>query len=147
MGADDGGLHGVWFDRNVWPPSVDDTWSEVANDPVLTLTGQQLDEYFAGSRQRFDLPFAPIGTPFQREVWAALRELPFGGTSTYGELAVALGRPAAARAVGAANGRNPWSVIVPCHRLIAAGGSLVRYGGGLDRKRWLLDHESTPNHP
>ena len=142
MAADDDGLTGIWFDRNVWPPAVDGTWQEAGEDPVLASAGRQLDEYFAGTRQRFDLPLAPVGTPFQGEVWAALADLAFGTTSTYGELAAALGRPAAARAVGAANGRNPWSIVVPCHRLVAAGGNLIRYGGGLDRKRWLLDHES-----
>ena len=101
----------------------------------------QLDEYFAGTRKEFDIPLAPRGTHFQREVWLALRDIPYGETSTYAKQAVAIGRPSAARAVGAANGRNPIGIVVPCHRVIGADGSLTGYGGGIDRKRWLLAHE------
>jgi len=104
----------------------------------------QLDAYLAGARADFDLPLAPQGTPFQQEVWAALREIPYGDTTTYGELAARLGRPgwASARAVGAANGRNPLWVVVPCHRVIGADGSLTGYAGGIDVKRELLELES-----
>lgn len=101
----------------------------------------QLEEYFAGQRTGFDLPLAPAGTPFQHGVWAQLRRIPFGETRTYGELAERLGRPSASRAVGLANGRNPIGIIVPCHRVIGADGSLTGYGGGLDRKRRLLSFE------
>jgi len=101
----------------------------------------QLEEYFAGIRKQFDVPLAPRGTTFQREVWMALREIPYGETWTYAKQAVAIGRPSAARAVGAANGRNPIGIVVPCHRVIGADGSLTGYGGGIDRKRWLLLHE------
>ena len=101
----------------------------------------QLDEYFAGTRKEFDIPLAPRGTHFQREVWLALRDIPYGETWTYAKQAVAIGRPSATRAVGAANGRNPIGIVVPCHRVIGADGSLTGYGGGIDRKRWLLAHE------
>lgn len=108
---------------------------------VLVRAAAQLTEYFAGQRRDFDLPLAPHGTEFQREVWRALALIPFGVTTSYGELARTVGRPAASRAVGAANGRNPISIILPCHRVIGAGGALTGYGGGLPMKRWLLDHE------
>ena len=101
----------------------------------------QLDAYFAGSRAAFDLPLASCGTPFPQDVWRLLREIPYGTTVTYGELARRLGRPAASRAVGAANGRNPWPIVVPCHRVIGANGALTGYAGGLDAKRFLLARE------
>jgi methylated-DNA-[protein]-cysteine S-methyltransferase len=98
--------------------------------------------YFAGELHAIDaLPVMTAGTPFQREVWSALREIPCGTTTSYGQLAARLGRPAAVRAVGLANGANPIGVVVPCHRVIGANGSLTGYGGGIERKRWLLDHE------
>jgi len=101
-----------------------------------------LDGYFAGDLKQIDaVACAAAGTEFQRSVWAALRKIPAGKTMSYGALAAKLGRPAAMRAVGAANGANPLSVVVPCHRLIGANGSLIKYGGGLERKRWLLTHE------
>lgn len=109
--------------------------------PVLRLAERQLQEYFAGRRTRFSVPLFFSGTDFQQAVWAALREIPFGETRGYGHLAAALGRPSAARAVGAANGRNPISIIVPCHRLIGANGSLTGFAGGLEAKRYLLDLE------
>ena len=102
----------------------------------------QLDAYFAGERTDFDVALAPRGTEFQRRVWAALLEIPYGETRTYGELAAALGKPNACRAVGAANGRNPIGVIIPCHRVIGSTGGLTGYGGGLDRKRALLELEA-----
>jgi methylated-DNA-[protein]-cysteine S-methyltransferase len=108
---------------------------------ALRAVRTQLGEYFAGSRRTFDLPLRLEGTPFQLEVWAALLDLPLGMVATYGEIARQLGRPLAARAVGAANGRNPISIVVPCHRLVGSAGDLTGYGGGLDRKRWLLSHE------
>jgi methylated-DNA-[protein]-cysteine S-methyltransferase len=102
----------------------------------------QLAEYFGGSRTEFDVPLAPRGTPFQLAVWAELTRIPYGVTASYGAVAAALGKSLlASRAVGLANGRNPISIIVPCHRVIGADGSLTGYGGGLDRKEWLLRHE------
>ncbi|MHB8055173.1 MAG: methylated-DNA--[protein]-cysteine S-methyltransferase [Candidatus Aminicenantales bacterium] len=108
---------------------------------VLAAGARQLGEYFAGKRRVFDLPLDLNGTPFQREVWGALQKVPFGETTSYGEIARRIGRPAAVRAVGAANGRNPVSIIVPCHRIVGADGRLTGYGGGLWRKEWLLRHE------
>ncbi|MEU7011032.1 methylated-DNA--[protein]-cysteine S-methyltransferase [Streptomyces sp. NPDC046332] len=103
---------------------------------------RQLDAYFAGELTEFDLPLRLIGTPFQLRVWERLRTIPYGETCTYGELAEALGNPGASRAVGLANGKNPVSIVVPCHRVVGAGGSLTGYGGGLGRKRRLLAFES-----
>jgi methylated-DNA-[protein]-cysteine S-methyltransferase len=108
---------------------------------VLDLTAAQLAEYFAGRRRSFHMPLAPLGTGFQREVWRALVAIPYGETRSYGEIARVVGRPAASRAVGAANGRNPIAIIVPCHRVIGSNGDLTGYGGGMAAKRWLLDHE------
>jgi methylated-DNA-[protein]-cysteine S-methyltransferase len=102
----------------------------------------QLGEYFRGSRLAFDLPLAPTGTEFQKRVWQELLKIPYGYTQSYGALAKCVGNPAASRAVGLANGRNPISIIVPCHRVIGANGSLTGYGGGLEAKKWLLEHES-----
>ena len=110
-------------------------------DDVLPEAGEQLVAYFAGELEHFDVPLHTRGTPFQRTVWAALREVPYGGTCTYAELAAAIGRPTAVRAVGAANGRNPVCIVVPCHRVVGSGGSLTGYAGGLERKQLLLDLE------
>ncbi len=109
--------------------------------PLLERAAAQLDEYFAGTRRDFDLPLAPRGTGFQREVWAVLRSIPFGATWSYAEVARRVGRPRAVRAVGAANGQNPIAIVIPCHRVVGSDGSLTGYGGGLPRKRWLLSHE------
>ncbi|SFW82069.1 methylated-DNA--[protein]-cysteine S-methyltransferase [Amycolatopsis australiensis] len=108
---------------------------------VFEAAEAQLAEYFAGRRREFDLPLAFRGTPFQRSVWAALLDIPYGETASYGELARLLGNPAASRAVGLANGKNPISIIVPCHRVVGSTGALTGYGGGLERKRYLLDFE------
>ena len=108
---------------------------------------RQLAAYFDGELRRFDLPLRLEGTEFQRTVWAALQQLQLGQRISYGELARRIGQPTARRAVGLANGRNPISIIVPCHRVIGASGSLVGYGGGLDRKRWLLEHEQNCTCP
>ncbi len=113
----------------------------VRDDRAFPAARAQLDAYFAGDLRAFDVPLAVAGTPFQRAVWDALMAIPYGRTLSYGELARRLGRPGAARAVGLANGRNPVSIIVPCHRVIGAGGALTGYGGGVERKRWLLAHE------
>jgi methylated-DNA-[protein]-cysteine S-methyltransferase len=108
---------------------------------VLDEARAQLDAYFANELDRFDLPLAPRGTQFQQRVWREVARIPYGGTSTYAAVATAIGRPTACRAVGAANGRNPLPVVVPCHRVVGADGSLVGFGGGLPRKRFLLDLE------
>jgi methylated-DNA-[protein]-cysteine S-methyltransferase len=113
-------------------------WERADDDPTLVEARRQLDEYFAAERTEFDLTLAPAGTAFQTQVWAGLRAIPYGRTISYGELARRIGNPAASRAVGLANGRNPIAVIVPCHRVIGADGSLTGFGGGLDRKRALL---------
>jgi methylated-DNA-[protein]-cysteine S-methyltransferase len=115
----------------------------IAAPPVglLTETANQLAAYFAGRLRTFDLPLNPAGTPFQLRVWAALRELPYGTTCSYADLAGRIGRPAAIRAVGAANGRNPIPIVIPCHRVIGRDGRLVGFGGGLDAKRALLTME------
>jgi methylated-DNA-[protein]-cysteine S-methyltransferase len=102
---------------------------------------RQLDEYFAGKREEFELPLKLTGTEFQRQVWTELTSIPFGQTVSYGDLARAIGKPTAVRAVGAANGDNPISIIVPCHRVVGSDGGLTGYGGGLERKEWLLKHE------
>ncbi|MAS41340.1 MAG: cysteine methyltransferase [Porticoccaceae bacterium] len=117
--------------------------SEVVPNPnaLVCEAAAQLADYFAGRRTRFDLPLNPAGTLFQQRVWQALCAVPYGDTASYGEIAAALGNPRASRAVGLANGRNPIAILVPCHRIIGGDGSLTGYGGGLERKRWLLDHE------
>ena len=118
-----------------WERMLDD------DDAPLAAARAQLDEYFAGHRRDFDLPLAPRGPEFQRRVWEALRRIPFGTTTSYAALAARIGSPTAVRAVGAANGRNPLPIVVPCHRVIGADGSLTGFGGGIERKRWLLAHE------
>jgi len=132
-------LVGLFFDGHERTPAT----GELANreSDALAAVRAQLDEYFAGVRGVFDIPIRLEGTSFQLEVWSALMDIPLGAVATYGEIARQLGRPGAARAVGAANGRNPISIVVPCHRLVGTGGGLTGYGGGLDRKRWLLEHE------
>ncbi|MGH2763140.1 MAG: methylated-DNA--[protein]-cysteine S-methyltransferase [Thermoleophilaceae bacterium] len=133
------GLHMLPEHRH--PPGVGPGWRR---DPASFAEAvRQLRAYFAGELTAFDLPVAPRGTVFQRAVWDALREIPYGSTIGYGELAAWLGRPAAARTVGAANGRNPIAIVIPCHRVIGASGALTGYGGGLDRKRRLLELERT----
>ena len=102
---------------------------------------RQLGEYFAGERTAFDLPLRPVGSGFELAVWDQLTRIPYGETRSYGSVAAAVGEPGGAQAVGAANGRNPLAIVVPCHRVIGANGTLTGYGGGLDRKRWLLNHE------
>mgnify|MGYP000858018593 FL=1 len=116
--------------------------AEVRETGLLRRAAQQLSEYFAGKRRAFDLPLQAQGTPFQKRVWQALREIPYGQTRGYGEIAASLGNPKAGRAVGAANHRNPIAIVVPCHRVIGADGSLVGYASGLDIKRKLLALES-----
>lgn len=112
------------------------------DDGAFRTAAAQLEAYFAGELTDFDLPLAPRGTPFQLRVWQALRDIPYGRTQSYGQLAARVGNPKASRAVGLANGRNPISIVVPCHRVIGAGGELTGYGGGLERKRQLLALEA-----
>ena len=110
--------------------------------PLLAAARTQLAEYFAGTRREFDLPLASAGTDFQRQVWAALRRIPYGGTMSYGQIATEIGRPGAARAVGAANHDNPIAIVTPCHRVVGAKGALVGFAGGIEQKRVLLDLEA-----
>jgi methylated-DNA-[protein]-cysteine S-methyltransferase len=112
------------------------------DDDALAETRQQLQAYFAGELTEFDLPLAAPGTPFQQRVWRALRAIDYGATASYGDIARRIGQPTASRAVGLANGCNPIPIVVPCHRVIGADGSLTGFGGGLERKRWLLAHEA-----
>lgn len=116
--------------------------TEQRDHPVLAETARQLTGYFAGERRSFDLPLAFRGTPFQQRVWAALLAIPFGETRSYADIARAIGAPTATRAVGAANGRNPISIVAPCHRVVGANGALTGFAGGLAAKRYLLTHEA-----
>jgi AraC family transcriptional regulator of adaptative response / DNA-3-methyladenine glycosylase II len=134
-------LTGVYMDVPSKSPREMQGWVQDANAAPLPATVRQLSEYFAGTRREFDLPLRLDGTPFQQRVWQSLTEIPYGETWSYGELAKRIGNPNASRAVGLANGSNPIAILVPCHRVIGADGSLTGYGGGLDRKRWLLAHE------
>ena len=140
--ATDAGLRAV-----LWPGDervgFDPEPVESVDHPVLDAVAEQLAQYFAGDRVDFDVPLDLRGTDFQLAVWQALAEIPFGQTSTYGDQAERIGRPKAARAVGAANGQNPVSIVLPCHRIVGKDGSLTGFGGGLDTKRFLLDHERT----
>jgi len=138
--ADEDELIGLYFANAPLAAAQPSGW--IRDERRLRPAAVQLAEYFAGTRTRFDLPLAPRGTPFQRAVWNALLDIPFGETSSYGELARAIGQPSASRAVGAANGRNPLSIVIPCHRVIGADGSMTGYGGEISRKRVLLDLEA-----
>lgn len=138
--ATDGVLAGLYMMDQRHRPR-EETFGDPDPRP-FTETIRQLDAYFAGEPREFDLPLRLEGTPFQRSVWAQLQLIPYGETRSYGELAESLGKPGASRAVGLANGRNPVSIIVPCHRVIGASGSLTGYGGGLDRKQRLLAFEN-----
>ena len=138
LAATDRGLAGVWFVGQRHGPDSRD-WREDPRHPVLREAVAQLAAWFAGERSRFELPLdLQAGTPFQQDVWKALLAIPRGGTTSYAELARRVGRPSAARAVGAAVGRNPLSVVVPCHRVVGSGGGLTGYAGGLERKTALL---------
>lgn len=134
------GLAGLWFEGQKHHPGELPARHH-SDDPQLREAATQLQRYFAGTFTRFDLPLDLLGTPFQRAVWQALLRIPVGRTCSYGELAQAIGKPAAARAVGAAVGRNPVSLVVPCHRVLGAGGALTGYAGGVERKRVLLELE------
>ena len=124
------------------PPPAGQAWIEGSND-VLLETRRQLEQYFAGARRAFELPLSPQGTGFQREVWSALARIPYGGTWSYRDLARCVGRPSAMRAVGAANGRNPLPIVLPCHRVIGASGALTGFAGGLPTKAFLLRLEGS----
>lgn len=140
------GLAGVWFSHQRHGPSTErvDSWPTDHQHPVLQTAVQQLARYWAGDWGAFSLPLdLSAGTPFQQSVWQALLSIPAGQTRRYGELASQIGRPAAVRAVGAAIGRNPLSIVVPCHRVVGADGSLTGYAGGLDRKAALIQHEQS----
>jgi methylated-DNA-[protein]-cysteine S-methyltransferase len=138
---DDGGITGLYLPTGKNAATADPAWQR--DDAAFSDLRTQLGEYFAGERTDFDLPLHPTGSAFQLRVWTALRDIPYGETASYGGTAAAIGVPAASRAVGAANGQNPISIVVPCHRVIGANGSLTGYGGGLDAKRWLLSHEAS----
>ena len=129
----DGALARLWFGAR---------GESASPTPLLRSATEQLDQYFAAQRTSFDLPLAPTGTPFQLACWWALAEIPYGETSTYGAQAMRIGKPEAIRAVGAANGANPLAIVLPCHRVIGADGSLTGFGGGLPTKRRLLDLEA-----
>ena len=137
IAADDTGLRALEFPENRHPVNREGEWRQGAH-PLLSEAERQLGEYFAGARRGFDLPLAPRGTDFQLGVWQALRAIPFGETWSYAQLATRIGNASAMRAVGAANGRNPIPIIVPCHRVIGADGSLTGFGGGLPAKMFLL---------
>lgn len=135
------GLLGAWFETQTTQP--DELGIFTQDNPILTRTIIQLEEYFAGSRTEFELPIAAVGTVFQTQVWKALTTIPYGVTWSYQDLANAIGNPKAVRAVGLANGKNPVSVIVPCHRVIGKSGKLTGYAGGVERKAKLLELEQS----
>ena len=140
--ADGDALVGLYMAGQAYRPG-DERLGALAHDddPTLTAAAEELRQYFAGERTSFTVPLHPAGTPFQHAVWDAVAAIPYGETSSYAELAQQIGRPTAVRAVGAAIGRNPLTVVVPCHRVIGADGSLTGYGWGVDRKEWFLRHE------
>jgi methylated-DNA-[protein]-cysteine S-methyltransferase len=134
-------LQGIYFVHQKHFPADTATWREAQQAPLLDTAAAQLHEYFAGARTTFDLPLAPVGTPFQRRVWQAIAEVPFGATIAYAELARRIGMSSAVRAAAAATGRNPLTVVIPCHRIVGSDGRMTGYAGGLERKRALLDLE------
>jgi methylated-DNA-[protein]-cysteine S-methyltransferase len=131
-------LMGAWFEGQRYEPARARSWERRGNDAILVRAGAEITEYFAGTRTTFTVPLAAAGTPFQHEVWDAIAAIPFGETAAYRDLASRIGRPSCIRAAGAATGRNPLSIIVPCHRVVGADGALTGYAGGLERKRTLL---------
>jgi methylated-DNA-[protein]-cysteine S-methyltransferase len=136
------GLTGAYFDGQKYHPRIGSDWRQDAGHPILAQAKRELGEYFGDGRRRFDVALAPQGTPFQLAVWRAISTVTFGHRITYDELARRVGAPGSARAAGAATGRNPISIIVPCHRIIGADGSLTGYAGGVARKRALLALEA-----
>jgi methylated-DNA-[protein]-cysteine S-methyltransferase len=142
VGGQNGRLSALWMENQRWTTGIQPGW--IHDDAPFAAAREQLGAYFAGERTTFDLPLdLDAGSAFQQLVWRALLEIPYGETRSYGRLAASIGRPGAARAVGLANGRNPIGIVVPCHRVVGADGSLTGYGGGLPRKRWLLGHETS----
>jgi methylated-DNA-[protein]-cysteine S-methyltransferase len=144
--AEGDALSGLWFEGQRWFPEIGDDWKRNDALPLFAVVARQLDEYFAGGRREFDVPLAPRGsraTPFQRAVWKAIAAVPLGATATYRSLAVSCGNARGVRAAGAATGRNPISLLIPCHRIVGSDGSLTGYAGGLERKRALLAHEAS----
>jgi methylated-DNA-[protein]-cysteine S-methyltransferase len=139
-------LTGLHMHEQKYFPSITAEWQESEGLDPLVQTQAQLAEYFAHQRQQFDLPLELAGTGFQKQVWYLLQQIPFGSTISYGTLAKMAGNPRASRAVGAANGRNPIAIVVPCHRVIASSGALSGYAGGVDRKQWLLQHEQAKDN-
>ncbi len=135
-------LTGLHFVGEKYYPAVDPGWQHNPNSKIIVRARQQIAEYFAGKRKDFDLAVDPAGTTFQREVWRALQKIPYGVTANYGAVAQRIGQPNASRAVGAANGRNPISIVIPCHRVIGANGDLTGYAGGMARKEALLRLEA-----
>jgi len=142
LAGDVGGLAGAWLVGQAHFNGVRPDWREDAKASLLCDAAAQLDQWFAGERRVFDLPLAPVGTAFQHAVWREIARVGYGETRDYGSVATALGKPSAARAVGAATGRNPLTIIVPCHRLVGRGGALTGYAGGLPRKQALLAFET-----
>jgi methylated-DNA-[protein]-cysteine S-methyltransferase len=140
--ADDKALTAVCFVGQKYAPRITADWQRDAGHPLLRKAKSELAEYFSGKRKRFSVKLAPRGTPFQRSVWKAIARVGFGKTIAYAELARRAGRPGSARAAGAATGRNPIGVIVPCHRIVGSNGSLTGYAGGLSKKRALLALEA-----
>ncbi|NVD08703.1 methylated-DNA--[protein]-cysteine S-methyltransferase [Vibrio sp. JPW-9-11-11] len=139
--ANEHGLLGAWFETHTTQPEKLGDYAP--DNPILLQAVQELQEYFTGQRQQFTLPLAAVGTPFQQQVWQALTQIPFGHTWSYQDIAEAIGKPKAVRAVGLANGKNPISIIVPCHRVIGKNGKLTGYAGGVERKAKLLALERT----
>lgn len=140
--ASDDGLSGVYFDAQKYYPSLDPQWRRDEGHFLIAQARRELAEYFGGERQVFEVALAPEGTAFQRAIWRAIASVRFGETLTYGQLAQSAGYPGMARAAGAATGRNPLTIVIPCHRIVGATGALTGYAGGLDRKRALLALES-----
>ena len=136
-------LTAIWFTGQRYAPPIGSAMRRDPGHPAIVAAQRQLNEYFAGTRTTFDLPLASIGTSFQRAVWREIAGVRFGETIAYRELAQRAGYPDAIRAAGAATGRNPWAIVVPCHRIVGSDGSLTGYAGGLDRKRALLGLETT----
>jgi methylated-DNA-[protein]-cysteine S-methyltransferase len=137
--GDEARLRGLYMRDHEYQPPMSERCER--NDAAFRSVRQQLTAYFAGELRKFEVALAGEGSAFQKKVWQALLDIPFGETESYGQLARRIGNEKASRAVGLANGRNPISIIVPCHRVIGANGSLTGYGGGIERKRWLLEHE------
>ncbi len=139
VACDDSGLRFVMFENNKYDAPHREDWKR--DTSATREAREQLLQYFAGDRQTFDLVLNPVGTDFQKQIWHTLAKIPFGETWSYGQVANKIGAPKAVRAVGAANGRNPIPIILPCHRVIGSNGTLTGFGGGLPTKQWLLEHE------